>query len=90
MRARLRILRGLNLLAALAAQSADETTDRVLLPARRFDDLGQARALCAFHQRDDFRLLVRNSVAPVCARARGIAWGGDFFDRVLSVATDID
>jgi hypothetical protein len=38
------VLRGFDLVAALAAKDADEAADRVLLPVRRFDDLCERHA----------------------------------------------
>src|ERR1700730_17323841 len=52
------VLRGFNCVSTLAAQDAHEASDRVLLPAGRFHNLGQRHALGALHQRDDLGLLV--------------------------------
>src|ERR1700730_12933756 len=52
------VLRGFDCVSSLAAQDAHEASDRVLLPAGRFQNLGQRRALGALHQRDDRGLLV--------------------------------
>src|ERR1700733_3181748 len=52
------VLRGLDLLAALAGEDADEATDGVLLPARSCYDLSQRRTLGALHHRDHVGLLV--------------------------------
>jgi hypothetical protein len=52
------VLRGLDFLAALAAEDAHETPDRVLLPSGGFHDLVQRRTLRAFHHRGYFGLLV--------------------------------
>src|ERR1700674_5978329 len=65
------VLRGFNSVSTLAAQDAHEASDRVLLPAGRFQNLGQRRALGALHQRDDLGLLVAplRSLAPCLAAA---------------------
>ena len=52
------ILRGLDGLASLAAQDAYEPTYCVLLPARRFHNLGQRCAFRPLHHGDDLGFLV--------------------------------
>jgi hypothetical protein len=52
------VLRGVDFLAALAAEDAHEAADSVLLPARGFHDLGQGRTFRTLHQGDHFGLLV--------------------------------
>jgi hypothetical protein len=76
------ILRGLDLLTALAPQDADEAAHRMLRPARGFDNLGERRALPASSSRSPLLLVgprfgrallrpgVRRCVAPWWARRR--------------------
>jgi hypothetical protein len=52
------VLRRLDLLAAFAAQNADEAPNVVRLPLRDPHDLGKRGALGTFHQRDNIGLLV--------------------------------
>ena len=52
------VFRAFDVLAALAAKHADEAPDGMFQPTRSFPDLVQCYALRAFHQSDDFRLLV--------------------------------
>ena len=66
-----RALRGVDLLAALAAEDADETTDGVLLPPRDFDDFGQRRTLgTLIIAITSAILLLRDSVVLFCAREK--------------------
>ena len=82
------VLGGFDLLPALTAQDAYETADRVSLPARGLHNLRQVAPLARFIRAiTSAFLLARDSVAPLCARARCEALAGDFFDRVLSVPT---
>jgi hypothetical protein len=52
------VLGRIDLLASLAAEDTDKSTDRMGLPRGRFHDLGQRRAPGAFHHGYDRGLLV--------------------------------
>jgi hypothetical protein len=65
-----RVLRRLDLLAALSAEDAHEPADRVSLPTGRVNDRLQGCAARALHQRDDLGLLVASLGFPWWATSR--------------------
>src|ERR1700722_12139738 len=67
------VLRGLDLLPALAPQNADETPHRVLLPARCFDDFSERHTLGTLHHRDHLCFFVGSRFT--CALRRRCAPG---------------
>jgi hypothetical protein len=84
------VLSGFDLLPALAAQDADETAHRVLLPARDFHDLGQSRAFGALHHGDHLRLVVGARFGCAFLRPhRREALVGELLERVRCVPTGV-
>jgi hypothetical protein len=84
------VLRRLDLLAALAAEDADEAAHRVRLPAGGFYDLGQGDAPGALYHGDYFRFLIAAGFIGTLLRpgaTRTLA--GDFLALPLAGATSV-
>jgi hypothetical protein len=82
------ILRGLDLLTALAPQDADEAAHRMLRPARGFDNLGERRALPASSSQSPLLLVGPRFGRTLLGPVRVVAWplgGRDVGRRLRNV-----